>query len=117
MLGCIPTGVRDATNLIIGDALDQHQAPGHDQGLDRVGKGMGLISPSDVGRCDKEDRDATVSRRRYQLVQRPVLEDEADEEHEDAERPEDGDGRYFAILAITDPQPPQQQHRQPVDGP
>lgn len=50
-------------------------------------------------------------------MERPVLEDEADEEHEDAEGPEDGDWRDIAIVAVTNPEPSKQEHGQAVDGP
>ena len=48
---------------------------------------------------------------------RPVLQDEAKYEHKDPERPEHCDRRDVAVFAIPDPQPFQQQHGKPVDGP
>lgn len=105
------------TNLRIHYTLDQDQTPGDNERLDRVGKGMCLVRPSNVGRGDKEDSNPPMSWRRDELVERPVLEDEAGEEHENPERPEDGNGRNLAILAVTDPEPSQQQHGQAVDRP
>lgn len=43
-------------------------------------------------------------------MQGPVLEYEADEEHEYPERPEDDDGRNFPVVAVSNPQPSQQEH-------
>ena len=64
---------------------------------------MRLIRPSNVRRGDEEHGDAAVSRRLYKLVNRPVLQHETYDEHENAEGPEDGDGRDLAGLAVTDP--------------
>lgn len=36
-------------------------------------------------------------------MERPVFQHEADEKHEDSQRPEDGDWWDFAILAVADP--------------
>lgn len=43
---------------------------------------MGLESPGDVGRGDKQDSDATVALRLDELVDSPVLQHEAEHEHE-----------------------------------
>lgn len=42
-----------------------------------------------------------------QLVDRPILQHEADDEHEHAQRPEYCDRRYLAIMPIPHPQPSQ----------
>lgn len=72
---------------------------------------MRLISPGNVGRRDQEDGDTTVSRRVYQLMERPVLQHKTDEEHEDPECPKDRDRGYLSILSVAYPQPSQQEHR------
>jgi hypothetical protein len=107
----------DETYLRVYYALDQDKTPSHDQGLNRIRERMRLIRPGNVGRGNEKNSDAPVARRRDELVESPVLEDEAGEEHQDPERPEDGDGRDFAILPVADPQPPKQEHRKAVDGP
>lgn len=105
------------TNLGFGNTLDQDQAPCDDESLDRVGKGMRLVGPGNIGRGHKQDGDAAVSRRRYQLMQGPVLEDKADEEHEDSQGPKDDDGGYLAIIAVADPEPAQEEHGEAIDWP
>lgn len=50
-------------------------------------------------------------------MERPVLKHEAGQEHDDPQSPEDGDGRYLAIMTVADPEPAQQEHRKTVDGP
>lgn len=72
------------THLGFYDALDQNQAPRNDESLNRVGKGMRLVGPGDVGRGHKQDGNAAMARRGYQFMQSPVFENEADEKHEDS---------------------------------
>ena len=78
---------------------------------------MSLVSPGHIRGGDEKHGNTPMSRRRYQLVQCPVFKDETDQEHENAQSPKDCDGRNFAILAVTNPQPAQEEHRKAVDGP
>lgn len=78
---------------------------------------MCLVCPGDVGRGDEDDGGSAVSRGRDKLVEGPILKDEADKEHEDPQRPEDGDRRYLAVLSVLYPQPSEQEHRKAIDGP
>lgn len=78
---------------------------------------MRLIGPGNVGGRNQQHCDAAVSRRRDQLVNCPVLKNEASQEHEDSQSPEDGDGRNLSLLTVPYPNPPQKQHWQTVYGP
>lgn len=51
------------------------------------------------------------------LVDSPVLEDEAQDEHEGTESPEHRYWRDFAIVTIPYPQPPEEEHGKPVYRP
>lgn len=99
------------------NTLGQDEAPGDGKGLDRVGEGVRLKSPGDVGRGDEQDGDATVSLRLNKLVDSPVLQHEAEREHEHPQCVEDDNGRDLTVVPVADPQPPQQKHGQAVDGP
>ena len=105
------------THRSLHNALNENHAPRHDERLDRVGKGVCLVRPCDVRGRDEQDGEAAVARRVDELVDGPVLEDEADDEHEDAEGPEDGDGGHLPGLAPADPEPLEEKHGEPVDGP
>lgn len=105
------------THRSIHDALNQNHAPRNNERLDGVGESVRLVRPSDVGRRDEQYCDAAVARRLDELVNCPVLEDEADDEHEDAEGPENGNGRHLAGLAVPNPQPLQEKHGKAVDRP
>lgn len=50
-------------------------------------------------------------------MQGPVLENEAEDKHENAQGPEDSNGGHLAVAAIAYPQPAQQQHGQTIDRP
>lgn len=64
---------------------------------------MCLERPGNVGGGDNKDGNAPVSRRGYELVNSPVLQDEAYGEHESAQSPEHCDGRNLAIISISYP--------------
>lgn len=79
---------------------------------------MRLIGPCDVGGGDEEDGDAPMTGRWNKLVQGPILENKAEEEHEDTKSPKDGNGRYVVMTPVSATvKPTKQEHRQPVDGP
>lgn len=78
---------------------------------------MSLVRPGHVGRSDQQDSNAAMSGRLNQLVERPVLQNEADDKHEDAKSPEYGNRGDFAIFSVTDPKPSKEEHREAVDGP
>lgn len=99
------------------NALDQNQAPRDNQRLDRIRERVRLIGPGHVGGGYEQDSNSAMARRLHQFVDGPVLKHEAQDEHENAKRPEDGDRRYFAIVSVADPEPSQEQHRQAVNGP
>ena len=50
-------------------------------------------------------------------MQSPILEDKTDKKHEHPQCPEDRDRGNVSILPVSYPEPPQQKHRQPIDGP
>lgn len=91
------------TYALVHYTLDQYHTPSDNKCFHRVREGMRLVCPGNVGRGHEQNGYATMSRRGYQLVECPVLQYEADEEHEDPEGPEDGDGGYLAILSVTNP--------------
>jgi len=99
------------------NALNENQRPRHNQGLDRIREGMCLVYPGDVGRCDEEHRDAPMPGRLDELMNRPVLQHEAYDEHKHPQGPEDGDRWYVSVIAVSYPEPAEQQHRQTIDGP
>lgn len=101
----------------LDNALNQDQAPSNNETLDRVGERVRLVRPCDIGRGDQEHSNATVSWRADELMDGPILQHKAGDEHEDAKCPKDCDWGNLAILAVSDPQPSQQHHGQAVDGP
>ncbi|KFY30643.1 hypothetical protein V494_08084 [Pseudogymnoascus sp. VKM F-4513 (FW-928)] len=66
---------------------------------------MRLKRPRHIRRRDEQDDQTPMPRFPDQLVDSPVLEHEAEEEHEDAQRPEDDGGRDFPALPVADPDP------------
>lgn len=92
------------------DPLDQDETPGNNQGLNRVREGVCLVGPGDVGGSEQQHRNSSVSRGLHQLIDRPVFEDKVHDEHENSERPEDGDRWNFAIVALPYPQPAEKEH-------
>lgn len=78
---------------------------------------MSLVCPRHVGRGDEHNGHHAIFPRVYQLMQRPVLENETGEEHQDPECPEHGHRWNLSILTIAYPQPAEEQHRETVDGP
>lgn len=73
----------DTTDLIIPDSLDHDQTPCYHQGLYRVGEGMGLVSPSNVGRGNQDNGQGPMPWRFDQLMNSPVLEHDTENHHED----------------------------------
>jgi hypothetical protein len=108
---------KGATNLRVHYALNQDQTPGYDESLDRIREGMCLISPGHVGRGDKENSNSSMTRRLDELMDGPILQDKAHEKHQDPKRPKYCNRWNLAVLAIADPEPPQQQHWKAIDGP
>lgn len=51
------------------------------------------------------------------LMYSPVFEDEAEDEHESAESPEHRYWRNFAIVTVSYPQPPEEEHGKPIYRP
>lgn len=58
-----------------------------------------------------------MSRGLHQFMQSPVLQHEAQGEHQHPEGPEDCYRRHFSILSVPYPQPSEEEHRQAVDRP
>jgi hypothetical protein len=111
------------THLRIFDAFYQNQAPQDSQGLDRVGKGVCLKSPSNIRRCNEKKSIAALAWligfviEVDELVKGPVFKHKACKEHQEPQRPEDNNRGDVAILPISNPKPTQQKHREPIDGP
>ena len=86
--------------LVLDNALDEHQAPAHQQRLEAVGKGVCLEGPRDVRRRDERHCDTSRARRFDQLVDGPVLHDDTEGEHEHAQRPVHDRGRHLIAKAL-----------------
>jgi hypothetical protein len=86
----------------------QDQTPAHQQRLDAVGKGVRLEGPRDIRRRDQRDSDTASARRLDQLMDRPVLHDDAQREHEYAQRPVHD--RRRDIISKPLPEPAQDVH-------
>ncbi len=67
---------------IIQYPLHQYQTPEYHDGFDRVGEGVRLKGPRNVGAREEEHSDTTLPGLWAQLVDGPVFEDEGEEEHQ-----------------------------------
>lgn len=71
-------------DLVLQDALDHDHAPCYHERLDRVGKSMCLVGPRDVGGGDQHGGQLPLAGEVQQLMDCPVLEHEAQDEHQHA---------------------------------
>lgn len=84
---------------------------------------MCLESPGHIRRCNKKKSSAALAClvgqviEVDQLVKGPIFQHKACQEHQEPQRPEDNNRGDLAILAISNPKPAQQKHRQPINGP
>lgn len=102
-------------HLVSSNALDQHQTPAHEQRLEAVGEGVRLEGPGDVRRGDQRHGDASGAGRVDQLMDGPVLHDDAQGEHQHAQGPVDDGRRHVVAEAL--PQPAQNVHGPAVGQP
>lgn len=77
---------------------------------------MGLEGPGHVRGSDEKDGDATSARRRNEFLDGPVLEHEAQREHQHAQGPVDDRGRDISISEAF-PEPAQKVHGPTVCDP
>ena len=91
--------------LVLHDPLHQHQAPQHDQRLYRIGERMCLVGPSDIGGSNQDHRNPSLSWRVDQLMDCPIFEHEAQDEHHASQCVINDLGRNL-LFACFCPQPP-----------
>ena len=103
LAACLAGSGAEMAYLVSHDALDQHQSPAHEQRLEAVGEGVRLEGPGDVGRGDQGHGDASGAGRLDQLMDGPVLHDDAQGEHQHAQGPVDDRGRDVVAEALAQP--------------
>ena len=72
-----PEHLDSGTNLIFQDPLDHDQTPRYNQSFHRVRKRMRLVSPGNVGGSHQDHSQSSMARRLNQLMNCPILENEA----------------------------------------
>lgn len=76
--------LRREQNLVLQDTLDHDDAPCYYERLDRIGEGVCLVGPGNVGGGDQDGGQLSLAREMQQLMNCPILEHEAQAEHEHA---------------------------------
>lgn len=104
------------TDLIVHYSLDHDQTPGDHQGLDGIGESVYLVSPGDVGGCHQNAGQPSMAQRRDQLMNCPILQHEAQNEHENPKSVIDHFWRNL-LFSCLGPHPSQYHHRKAIDRP
>ena len=97
-------GFRHRALTVRTNAVDKNHAPEDKKRLDAVREGVCLERPRDIRRRHERNSHGPFPSYRQELMQRPVLEDEAEDEHEQSERVKGEHGLHIAV-AETLPDP------------
>jgi len=102
--------------LVVSDAINKDKTPQYNQSFDAVRESVSLEGPSSVGRRDESDGNPPLSRRMDELMDSPVLEYKAQQEHHDPQSVKGDSGGHLAITQAF-PKPFKDCERHAIDQP